>query len=35
MSKGSPTSRDTDAFYGISVEHDISINRVQRNNSYM
>jgi pheromone alpha factor receptor len=33
MSKGSPTSRDTDAFYGISVEHDISINRVQRNNS--
>ncbi|OQD96697.1 hypothetical protein PENSOL_c015G10315 [Penicillium solitum] len=33
MSKGSQNSRDTDAFYGIAVEHDISINRVQRNNS--
>ncbi|KAJ5511464.1 Fungal pheromone mating factor STE2 GPCR [Penicillium expansum] len=33
ISKGSHNSRDTDAFYGIAVEHDISINRVQRNNS--
>ncbi|KAF7529122.1 hypothetical protein PCG10_008894 [Penicillium crustosum] len=33
MSKGSQNSRDTDAFYGIAVEHDISIDRVQRNNS--
>jgi pheromone alpha factor receptor len=33
MSKGSPSTRDTDAFYGISVEHDICIDRVQKNNS--
>ncbi|CAI7659661.1 unnamed protein product [Penicillium glandicola] len=33
MSKGSHNSRDTDAFYGIAVEHNISIDRVQRNNS--
>lgn len=33
MSKGSPNSRDTDAFYGISVEHDITIDRVQKSNS--
>ncbi|KAJ5360975.1 Fungal pheromone mating factor STE2 GPCR [Penicillium concentricum] len=32
MSKGSYNSRDTDAFYGIAVEHNISIDRVQRNN---
>ncbi|KAJ5135021.1 uncharacterized protein N7515_004299 [Penicillium bovifimosum] len=32
-SKGSPTTRDTDAFYGISVEHDICIDRVQKKNS--
>ncbi|CAG7961732.1 unnamed protein product [Penicillium olsonii] len=31
--KGSPTSRDTDAFYGISVEHDISVDRAQRKHS--
>lgn len=31
--KGSPTSRDTDAFYGISVEHDISIDRETRKQS--
>ncbi|KAJ5155114.1 Fungal pheromone mating factor STE2 GPCR [Penicillium coprophilum] len=33
MTKGSYNSRDTDAFYGIAVEHNISIDRVQRNNS--
>ncbi|KAJ5950153.1 Fungal pheromone mating factor STE2 GPCR [Penicillium vulpinum] len=33
VSKGSNNSRDTDAFYGIAVEHNISIDRVQRNNS--
>ncbi|KAJ5561262.1 hypothetical protein N7535_004271 [Penicillium sp. DV-2018c] len=33
MSKGSPTTRDTDAFYGISVEHDICIDRIQKKNS--
>jgi pheromone alpha factor receptor len=33
MSKGSYNSRDTDAFYGIAVEHNISIDRVQRKNS--
>lgn len=33
--KGSPTSRDTDAFYGIEVEHDISVDRAQRKNSSM
>lgn len=31
--KGSPTSRDTDAFYGIAVEHDISVDRVQKKHS--
>ncbi|KAJ5422750.1 Fungal pheromone mating factor STE2 GPCR [Penicillium cf. griseofulvum] len=30
MRKGSYNSRDTDAFYGIAVEHNISIDRVQR-----
>jgi pheromone alpha factor receptor len=31
--RGSGNSRDTDAFYGIAVEHDISVDRVQRNHS--
>ncbi|CAI7654951.1 unnamed protein product [Penicillium bialowiezense] len=31
--KGSPTSRDSDAFYGIEVEHDISVDRAQKKNS--
>jgi pheromone alpha factor receptor len=31
--KDSPTSRDSDAFYGISVEHDISIDRAQKKHS--
>ncbi|KAJ5481242.1 Pheromone receptor 2 [Penicillium sp. IBT 31633x] len=33
MSKPSPSMRDTDAFHGISVEHDITIDRVQKSNS--
>ncbi|KAJ5793434.1 Pheromone receptor 2 [Penicillium paradoxum] len=33
MSKGSPSSRDTDAFYGISVDHDVTIDRVQKSKS--
>ncbi|EKV16094.1 Pheromone receptor 2 [Penicillium digitatum] len=33
MSKGPHNSRDTDAFYGIAVEHDILINRAQKNTS--
>ncbi|KAJ5861878.1 Fungal pheromone mating factor STE2 GPCR [Penicillium soppii] len=31
--KGSPTSRDSDAFYGIAVEHDISVDRIQKKRS--
>ncbi|KAK9854235.1 hypothetical protein MYU51_004087 [Penicillium brevicompactum] len=31
--KGSPTSRDSDAFYGIAVEHDISVNHAQKKHS--
>ncbi|KAJ5815816.1 Fungal pheromone mating factor STE2 GPCR [Penicillium robsamsonii] len=33
MTKGSYNSRDTDAFYGIAVEQNISIDRAQRINS--
>jgi pheromone alpha factor receptor len=34
MNKSGPaSSRDTDAFYGIAVEHDVSVDRVQRNHS--